>query len=55
MPDGQSLPPLIEGGVVWRIVRRNAGWTLWRRIYLRTHASALPLALRGPFLGGDEN
>jgi hypothetical protein len=34
MDDGQPLPPLIEDGLVWRIVRRADGRTLWRRIFL---------------------
>ena len=34
MDDGQPLPPLIEDGLVWHVVRRAAGRTLWRRIYL---------------------
>jgi hypothetical protein len=33
MDDGQPLPPLIEDGLIWRVVRRNGGRTLWRRIY----------------------
>jgi hypothetical protein len=34
MPDGQALPPLIENGVPWRVVRRADGCTLWRRLFL---------------------
>jgi hypothetical protein len=36
MADGQPLPPLIEDDVVWRIVRRARGFTLWRRIFLQS-------------------
>ena len=32
--DGQPLPPLIENGVPWRVVRRANGRTLWRRLSL---------------------
>jgi hypothetical protein len=32
MSDGQALPPLIENGVVWHIVRRSDGHPYWRRI-----------------------
>jgi hypothetical protein len=38
MPDGQALPPLIENGVPWRVVRRADGRTLWRRLFLATSA-----------------
>jgi hypothetical protein len=34
MADGQPLPPLIENGVVWRVVRRANGRTIWRRLFL---------------------
>jgi hypothetical protein len=34
MPDGQSLPPFIEDGVVWHVVRRTDGCTTWRRLFL---------------------
>lgn len=34
MEDGQPLPPLIEDGVVWRVVRRGDGRTLWRRLFI---------------------
>jgi hypothetical protein len=34
MDDGQPLPPLIEDGLVWHVVRRAAGSTLWRQIFL---------------------
>jgi len=37
MADGQPLPPLIENGVVWRLVRRAGGRTAWRRISLAVH------------------
>jgi hypothetical protein len=34
MDDGQSLPPYIDDGVVWHVVRRANGHTVWRRIFL---------------------
>jgi hypothetical protein len=35
MADGQSLPPYIDDGVVWRVVRRLPdNRTRWRRIRL---------------------
>jgi hypothetical protein len=35
MPDGQPLPPYIDDGVVWRVVRRLPdSRTRWRRIRL---------------------
>lgn len=34
MADGQPLPPLIEDGVVWHVVRRANGRTTWRRLLL---------------------
>ena len=42
MPDGQSLPPFIEDGVVWRVVHRDDGRTLWRRISIQTTAPFCP-------------
>jgi hypothetical protein len=38
MPNGQSLPPFIEDGVVWCVVHRDDGRTLWRRISIQTTA-----------------
>jgi len=36
MDDGQSLPPLIEDGVVWHVVCRLPGArTLWRKISIQ--------------------
>jgi hypothetical protein len=35
MADGQPLPPLIEDGVVWRVVRHVDGHTLWRRLFIK--------------------
>ena len=32
LDDGQLLPPFIEDGLVWRVVRRADGRTLWRRL-----------------------
>lgn len=34
MPDGQPLPPYIDGDVVWHVVRRADARTCWRRIRL---------------------
>jgi hypothetical protein len=34
MADGQPLPPLIEDGVAWHVVRRANGRTTWRRLLL---------------------
>jgi hypothetical protein len=34
MPDGQALPPLIENNLIWCVVHRASGCTLWRRISL---------------------
>jgi len=34
MEDGQSLPPIIEDGVIWHVVRRTDGCTTWRRLFL---------------------
>jgi hypothetical protein len=31
MADGQPLPPLIENGRPWHLVRRTDGYSLWRR------------------------
>jgi hypothetical protein len=36
MADGQPLPPLIEEGIAWHVVRRAGGRTTWRRIFLST-------------------
>jgi hypothetical protein len=35
MDDGQPLPPLIEDGVAWHVVRRANGRTIWRRLFLK--------------------
>jgi hypothetical protein len=34
LDDGQVCPPWIEDNVVWHVVRRANGRTLWRRIGL---------------------
>jgi hypothetical protein len=36
MADGQPLPPYMDDGVVWCVVRRQRGRTLWRRIILQS-------------------
>ena len=50
MADGQALPPFIEDNVVWHVVRRADGPTLWRRISL-TNQLTLRSVLRGPTRG----
>jgi hypothetical protein len=35
MDDGQALPPLIEDNVVWQVVHRADGRTIWRRLFLK--------------------
>jgi hypothetical protein len=39
MADGQPLPPFIEDGCAWHLVRRADGRTLWRRIFLSSSVS----------------
>jgi hypothetical protein len=34
LDDGRVCPPFFENGVIWRVVKRRSGQTLWRRIYL---------------------
>jgi hypothetical protein len=46
MADGQSLPPLIEDGVVWHAVHRADGCTIWRRLFLSPSPSASPVTVR---------
>ena len=33
LDDGRVCPPYLEDGVIWRVVKRRSGQTLWRRIY----------------------
>ena len=33
LDDGQVCVPCFEDGVIWCVVRRRSGQTLWRRIY----------------------
>ena len=42
MADGQPLPPFMEDGVVWCVVRRQHGRTRWRRIFLNQPNILLP-------------
>jgi hypothetical protein len=35
LADGQPLPPLIEDGHVWHVVRRADSRTIWRRLFLK--------------------
>ena len=39
LPDGQPCPPWIERDIVWHIVRRSNGRTLWRRLFLSRQGS----------------
>jgi hypothetical protein len=41
MPNGQPLPPLIEDGVAWYVVRRADGHTIWRRLFLTPSSSSV--------------
>jgi hypothetical protein len=34
MDDGQPLPPYLDHGAVWHVIRRANGHTAWRRIFL---------------------
>ena len=34
MAEGQPLPPLIENGRPWHLVRRTGSHSLWRRLFL---------------------
>jgi hypothetical protein len=55
MDDGQVLPPLIENGIVWCVVRRAHGFTLWRRLsLLPLRAPISPPTARVPH-GGTAN
>jgi hypothetical protein len=47
MDDGQPLPPFIEDGVVWCVVRRQHGRTLWRRITLQATNQSVAVTLDG--------
>ena len=52
MVDGQPLPPYIDDGVVWRVVRRLPdSRTRWRRIRLSTQLSQ-PSRRRTNSVGG---
>jgi hypothetical protein len=56
MPDGEPLPPLFEGGGVWRVVRRlPSGHTQWRRIQLEQSRGRIAAAPRDLSLGGNED
>jgi hypothetical protein len=46
MADGQPLPPYTEDGVVWHVVRRTDGRTLWRRIFLSSSSPVSPVTDR---------
>jgi hypothetical protein len=48
MDDGQPLPPFIEDGVIWCVVRRQHGRTLWRRILLTTEQPGTVTLDAGP-------
>jgi hypothetical protein len=32
MDDGQPLPPFHDQGVIWRVVSRSNGRTIWQRV-----------------------
>ena len=34
LDDGRVCPPFFENGIIWCVVKRRSGQTLWRRIYL---------------------
>jgi hypothetical protein len=42
MDDGQPLAPFIDDGVVWHLVRRTDGRTLWRRLFFRSSSVITP-------------
>jgi hypothetical protein len=33
LDDGRVCAPYLEDGVIWCVVKRRSGQTLWRRIY----------------------
>jgi hypothetical protein len=43
MPDGQPLPPYIDNGAVWCVVRSTDGRTTWRRIFLTSRLLSSPV------------
>jgi hypothetical protein len=47
MDDGQPLPPFMEDGVLWCVVRRQHSRTLWRRITLQTAEQSAAVTHRG--------
>jgi hypothetical protein len=47
LADGQPLPPFMEDGVVWCVVRRQHGRTLWRRITLQATNQSVAATLDG--------
>jgi hypothetical protein len=59
MPNNQPLPPYIDNGVIWHVVRRRPDeTTLWRRISIQANTTKLSTAAarsRGHFLGGRSN
>jgi hypothetical protein len=43
MADGQALPPLIEDGAVWHVVRRSPDHTTkWRAISIASAPASAP-------------
>jgi hypothetical protein len=46
MADGQPMPPLIEDGLVWHMVRRADEHTFWRRIILQATKQPDPATRR---------
>jgi hypothetical protein len=41
LPNGQPLPPVDD--YQWAVVRRSAGFTFWRRIFLTTETQTRKL------------
>ena len=46
MDDGQPSPPHIDNDVLWRVVRRADGHTLWRKIFLHSKPNSSAHARR---------
>ena len=55
MDDGQPLPPFMDDGAIWCVVRPLPGRkTLWRRIQITTQPSIAAAWPRDPLHGGDK-
>ncbi len=55
MPNGQALPPFIEDGVIWHVVYRSPGCTLWRRLYLTNNLDTNRRAVTRDFKQGRQH